>query len=394
MPYPTVRIQPGRDKRLRSGSPWLYSNELSMDDTAKSLEPGSLVRIMAGEGRIMGVAHFNPKSLIAARMLTRNKDADIDAEFFRFRIRRALSLRTRIFDRPFYRLVHAEGDGLPGLVIDRYGDVLVVQFNSAGMERHAALLVELLEELLQPLAILARNDAPVRELEGLPSSRSVLAGEVPPASVIEENGLEFEITLGEGQKTGWYFDQRDNRAFVRRLATDMNVLDLYSYGGGFGLNALAGGARAALLVDRSEQALASARQSALRQGRADDIETLCGDVFHEAASLIDARRRFGVVIADPPPFVRSKKDLATGLKGYRKLARMSSALVEDGGFLAVGCCSHNVPASDFHDMVWAGMRAAGRGGRVIRFSGAGADHPVHPGLPETSYLKFLVMALD
>ena len=167
MPYPTVRIQPGRDKRLRSGSPWLYSNELSMDDTAKSLEPGSIVRVMAGEGRIMGVAHFNPKSLIAARMLTRNKDAAIDAEFFRFRIRRALSLRTRIFDRPFYRLIHAEGDGLPGLVIDRYGDVLVVQFNSAGMERHAALLVEILEELLQPLAILARNDAPVRELEGL-----------------------------------------------------------------------------------------------------------------------------------------------------------------------------------------------------------------------------------
>lgn len=394
MTYPTVRVQPGRDKRLRGGSPWLYSNELVMDQSAKTLEPGSTVRIMAGEGKIVGVAHFNPKSLIAARILSRNKDAVIDAEFFRFRIRRALALRERMYDKPFYRLIHAEGDGLPGLVVDRYGDVLVVQLNSAGMEQHAALLVEALRDTLSPSAIIGRNDAPVRELEGLHTDRPILAGEMPQTLQVEENGLSFEIAPGDSQKTGWYFDQRENRAFVSRLARDLSVLDLYSYGGGFGLTALAGGARSALLVDRSGPALDSARRSAERQGCADRTEFIQGDAFEEAGKLIDSKRRFGIVVSDPPPFVRSKKDLATGLKGYRKLARMSASLVEEGGFLAVGCCSHNVPADDFREMVWAGTKAAGRGGRIIGISGASADHPVHPGLPETAYLKFVVLALD
>ncbi|MCB9942721.1 MAG: class I SAM-dependent rRNA methyltransferase [Geminicoccaceae bacterium] len=394
MTYPTVRIQPGRDKRFRAGSPWLYSNELVMDAAAKALEPGSIVRPMSENGKVMGVAHFNPHTLIAARMLTRNKDATIDAAFFRHRFERALKLRERFYDRRCYRLVHAEGDGLPGLVVDRYNNVLVAQFNTAGMQSQAGLICEVLEGLIAPAAILARNDAPIRELEGLPLEQAIMSGTAGAVTRIKENGLPFEVPLADGQKTGWYFDQRENRAFIRRMAHGADVLDLYSYSGGFGLNALDGGAASALLVDRSEQALTMARASAALQGSGERLETSQNDVFHEAAALIEAKRRFDIVIADPPPFVRSKKDLATGLKGYRKLARMSATLVREPGFLAVGCCSHNVSMTAFAEEIRSGVKAAGRGGRQIFASGASPDHPIHPGLPETAYLKFIVLALD
>ena len=394
MSYPTVRIQPGRDKRLRGGSPWIYSNELVIDEAAKGLEPGALVRLVSANNKTMGVAHLNARSLIAARLLTRNKDAVVDEAFLRHRIERALALRERIYDRPFYRLVHAEGDGLPGLVVDRYGSVLVVQTNTAGMQSMQALVMGVLEQCLQPEAIIARNDSPARTLEGLPAERGVLKGGTIDSTHVDEGGLTFEINLQESQKTGWYFDQRENRQFVRSLAKDLSVLDLYSYAGGFALNAIAGGARNAVAVDSSSGALAIATRSAELQGVGDRLETRRSDVFKEADALSGQKRRFDLVIADPPPFVRSRKDLAAGLKGYRKLSRMAAALVSEPGFLAVGCCSHNVSMEAFRDEVRAGTRAAGRGGRIIHSSGAGPDHPIHPCLPETAYLKFLVMALD
>ena len=394
MTYPTVRIRPGHDKRFRGGSPWLYSNEIDMDEGVRALEPGSIVRVMAGPGKIMGVAHFNPRSLIAARLLTRNKDATIDEAFIRYRLERALALRDRLYERPFYRLVHAEGDGLPGLVVDRYGEVIVLQVNSAGMQAMLPAIIAALVALLEPRAIFARNDSPVREHEGLELENELVYGELPDPVVLEENGLSFVTDIAAGQKTGWYFDQRDNRAFVGRLARDASVLDLYAYGGGFAANALAGGARSALAVDRSADALACARQSAERQGVGDRLELRQADVFKEAGALADAKARFDVVVADPPPFVPTKKDLASGLKGYRKLARLSAALVREPGFLVIGCCSHHVGRDAFRAEVRAGVKAAGRGGRVIRLAGAGPDHPIHPDLPETAYLKLLVLALD
>lgn len=394
MSYPSVRILPGKEKRYRAGSPWLFSNELDMDAETKALPAGSVVQVMEGAGKTVGVAHFNPHSLIAARMLSRNKEARVDKSFISYRLERAKALRDKLYEQPHYRLVHAEGDGLPGLVIDRYGDTVAVQCNTAGMQAMQTTIIDAIETALAPKCILLRNDAPVRQLEGLKQYVEVVKGELPDRLDVHENGLIFVAALGSGQKTGWYFDQRDNRAAAMRFAKDAEVLDLYAYGGAFGLSALAGGAAHALAVDRSEAAIALAGESAARQGVSERFETRQADSFGAIGQLVDENRRFDLVIADPPPFVRSKKDLSTGLKGYRKLARGTASLVKDGGVLTIACCSHNVSPDMFRQEIWAGIKAAGRGGRLLDQRGASCDHPIHPGLPETAYLKCLTFLLD
>ena len=392
--YPTIKIARGHDRRQKAGAPWLFSNELKLDDAAKALPSGSVVRLMAPTGKIVGVAHFNAHSLIAARLLTRNKDAVIDRAFLERRIARALALRERLYDRPFYRLVHAEGDGLPGLVVDRYGDLLVVQLNTAGMVALEAEVTAALEAVLAPATILARNDSPGRSMEGLAEEVRVLKGEVPERVLVEENGLAFVTDPSASQKTGWYYDQSMNRAFAARLAEGAKVLDLYSYAGGFALTCLARGAKSALAVDRSAPMLALAEASAVEQGMAERFSSRVGEVFPVLEALAAEKTRFDLVIADPPAFVRAKKDLAVGLRGYRKLARDASGLVAEAGFFVMACCSHNVSPEAFALEVTAGIRAAGRGARLLYQAGAAPDHPIHPALPETAYLKCLAFALD
>jgi 23S rRNA (cytosine1962-C5)-methyltransferase len=394
MSHPTIRILPGHDKRLRGGGPWLYSNEVQMDRAAKEVPPGTVVRLVSHDGKAMALAQLNPHSLICARVLTRNTEAAIDARFLARRLERALALRTRLFEAPYYRLVHAEADGLPGLIADRYGDILVLQINTIGMSRLEAELLEAVEQVLAPQAILLRNDSAIRTLEGLPEEVRLVKGQVPARVELEEGGLPFLADLLQGQKTGWFYDQRPNRAFAARLARGQRVLDLYSYGGGFGLQALAGGAEEALMVDRAEAALALARASAERQGVGERCRVLKKEVFEACEELAAEKARFGLVIADPPAFVKSKKDLAVGLRGYRKLARQAATLVAEGGFLCLASCSHQVGEEDFGREVFAGIRAAGRGARLLYRGFAGPDHPVHPALPEGAYLKFHAYALD
>ncbi|MGD9507370.1 MAG: class I SAM-dependent rRNA methyltransferase, partial [Geminicoccaceae bacterium] len=390
----TIKILPGEDRRLRGGSPWLFSNELRMDEAARAVSPGSLVRLMAPSGKMLGVAQFNPHSLIAARILTRNKDATIDREFVARRVRRALELRERLFDTPHYRLVHAEADGLPGLVVDRFGDALVVQLNTAGMAAMQPAIVAALDAVVRPATIIARNDAPSRQLEGLPLEVMALEGVLPGRLELVENGLTFVADPGGGQKTGWFYDQRDNRRFAAGLAAGQEALDVYSYCGGFALTAMSGGAARVTAVDGSATALDLAAASAARQGVAERVRFERADAFAFLDQTANAKARFGLVIADPPAFVKSRKDLGAGLKGYRKLARLAAGVVTEPGFLCLGCCSHHVTAEQFAAEAWAGIREAGRGGRLIRSAGAGPDHPIHPALPETAYLKFLAYALD
>ncbi len=394
MSHPTIRILPGHDKRLRGGGPWLYSNEVQMDRAARELPPGTVVRLVSHDGKAMALAQLNPHSLICARVLTRNTEAVIDARFLARRLERALALRARLFEAPYYRLVHAEADGLPGLVIDRYGDILVLQVNTIGMSRLEPELLQAIEQVLAPQAILLRNDSAIRALEGLPEEVRLVKGQVPARVELQEGGLTFVADLLQGQKTGWFYDQRPNRAFAARLARGQRVLDLYSYGGGFGLTALAHGASEALLVDRAEGALALARASAERQGVPDRCSFLRKEVFEACEELAAEKARFGLVVADPPAFVKSRKDLAVGLRGYRKLARQAATLVAEGGFLAIASCSHQVVEDDFAREVFAGIRAAGRGARLLHRGFAGPDHPVHPALPEGAYLKFHAYALD
>lgn len=394
MSHPTIRILPGHDKRLRGGGPWLFSNEVQMDRAAKELAPGSLVRLVSHDGKAMALAQFSPHSLICARVLTRNTEAVIDARFLGRRLERALALRTRLFEQPYYRLVHAEADGLPGLIVDRYDDILVLQINTVGMSALEAPLLEAVDAVLAPRAVVLRNDSALRALEGLPEEVRVAKGQVPARVELQENGVPYLADLLKGQKTGWFYDQRPNRAFAARLARDQRVLDLYSYGGGFALAALAGGAAEATLVDRAEGALALARASAERQGVAERCRFLKKEVFEACEELAAEKARFGLVIGDPPAFVKSRKDLAVGLRGYRKLARQGATLVAEGGFLCLASCSHQVSEEDFAREVFAGIRAAGRGARLLYRGFAGPDHPIHPALPEGAYLKFHAYALD
>jgi 23S rRNA (cytosine1962-C5)-methyltransferase len=391
---PSVTLLPGRHRRAESGHPWIFSNEVRMDAAARAISPGALVTLRRGDDTPLGVAMFNPHTLLAARLLDRDAARPIGHRFFVRRVRCALDLRERLFDAPYYRLVHAEADGLPGLVVDRFGTVLVVQSNAAGMARLEPLILEALRELLEPSAIVLRNDSPVRTLEGLPSETGVATGAVAEPVLVPENGAVFDADLIAGQKTGWFFDQRDNRRFVAALARGSRVLDLYCCSGGFAVQAAHAGAAAVLGIDRSEPALALAAAAAARNGVAEICTFRRAEVFDEASRLAAAGERFDIVIADPPAFARSRKDVPSALRGYRKLARLAASVAVTGGILFLASCSHNVGEAEFAEAVRRGLGDAGRNGRIIRMAGADADHPIHPALPETAYLKTLTLALD
>ena len=391
---PEVRLAPGGHRRTESGHPWIFSNEVAMGAAAKALGPGTLVTLLRADEHPLGVAMFNPHTLLAARLLDRDAARPIGRRFFIRRVERALRLRERLYGRPYYRLVHAEADGLPGLVIDRFGDVLVVQANAAGMDRLEPLIFEALQSVSRPAAIVLRNDSPARSLEGLQLETRVALGEITAPVSVEEDGTVFEADVLEGQKTGWFFDQRVNRRFIAGLASGARVLDLYCYSGGFAVSAAHAGAEVVLGIDRSAPALALAAASAERNGVEAHCEFRRGEVFAEAAALAGKGERFDIVIADPPPFARSKKEAGAALRGYRKLARLTAGLTAPGGFLFLASCSHNVGAADFAEAVRRGLADAGRSYRILRHAGAGPDHPVHPALPETAYLKTLTLALD
>ena len=391
---PSVVLQPGGHRRAEGGHPWIYSNELVIDTSAKALVPGSLVTLHRADSRPLGVAMFNPHTLIAARLLDRDPSRRIDRRFLLRRVERALRLRERLYDRPYYRLVHAEADGLPGLVLDRFGTALVVQANAAGMDRLVPIIVDALRELLKPQAIVLRNDSPARSLEGLPSETSIALGAIDAPVAVEEDGTVFQADVLAGQKTGWFFDQRDNRRFIAGLAAGSRVLDLYCYSGGFAIAAAHRGAASVLGIDRSEAALALATESARQNGVDERCSFRRGDVFGEAAALAAGGERFDIVIADPPAFARAKREVPAALRGYRKLARFAAQLTAPSGFLFLASCSHNVAAAEFGEAVRRGVADAGRSARILRSSGAGPDHPVHPALPESAYLKTLTLTLD
>jgi 23S rRNA (cytosine1962-C5)-methyltransferase len=391
---PTITLQPGRHKRAEAGHPWVYSNEIAMDAAAKALPPGTLVTLRKAGGEPMGVASFNAHTLVAARILDRDAQRPIDRAFFAARLESALTLRRRLYAEPYYRLVHAEADGLPGIVADRFGDVLVAQLNTAGMARLEAEWLAACDAVLAPRAILLRNDSPARALEGLEPELRVAQGAIDGPIELVENGARFLADPREGQKTGWFFDQRDNRRFVAGLSKGARVLDLYCYAGGFAIAAALAGADQVLALDRSEAALALAAQSAELNGLGERCRFQRADAFGEVSRLGAQGERFDVVIADPPAFVKSKKDLGPGLRGYRKLARLAATLVQPGGVLFIASCSHNVEPPDFAEAVRRGLEDAGRSGRILRSSGAAPDHPVHPWLPESAYLKAQALVLD
>jgi len=380
-----------RPQRLLHGYPWVFSNEIIMDAAAKGLPPGSLVKLIDHKRQqILGIGTFNPHSLIAVRILTAT--SELPEDWLLVRLAKALALRERFLKEPYYRLVHAEADQLPGLIIDRFGDVLVCQLNTAGMDLLQQPLLEALEKLLQPRVVVFRNDSPVRQLEHLESSVFVAKGDLEGPIQGMESGIPFLADLREGQKTGWFYDQRDNRALIASLCQGKRVLDCYAYTGSFTLQAAAAGARHVTVLDRSASAIALAQQAAQNNGVADRCTFIEEEAFKTLADL--PFQSFDVVILDPPAFVKSKKDLQTGLKGYAKLIRLAAPLVEQGGLLMITSCSHHVDAALLQEAVAQGLMLAGREGRILKPLSAGIDHPVHPFLPESAYLKGFLVALD
>ncbi len=392
---PILKLQPGRDRRVSAGHPWVYSNEIASDPKLQALEAGSLVQVISEGGKALGIATYNPKTLLAARILTRDAAEPIEQAFFATRLRKALALRTRLYDAPYYRLIHAEADGMPGTIVDRYGDVVVVQTNAAGSELLLDPLLDALQEILSPRAIVLRNDSPVRELEGLEESSEIVRGSLDGPVIVEENGAKFAVELIGGQKTGWFYDQRDNRAFMAELAKDAGrVLDVYTYAGGFAVQCALAGAKQVVAIDRSEPALELVAKAAALNGVLGKVTTKRGEAFRALEELRDRAEKFDVVITDPPAFIKTRKDVNPGLKAYSKLAKLAAALVKPGGFLFIASCSYNAHLPDFTTAVGRGVSDAKRSGRILLTSGAGADHPVHPLLPESAYLKALTLQLD
>jgi len=396
---PVIRVKPREDRRIRGGHPWLYANELELSAATKSLVPGSMVRVQDAQGQPIGVGSFNLHSLIAFRLFDTDITARIDAAFLGRRLLAAQSLRARFFAAPFYRLIHAEGDGLPGFVIDRFGDSFVVQANTAGAELLTPILVKALVDELGARHVVLRNDSPVRRLEGLEEAVITAWGAADAGLAVTEGGVTFALDALEGQKTGWYYDLRFARDLLAGLGRDASVLDCYCHTGAFALRLAQGdgsglGARSVLGIDRSELALKLASRTAAAHG----LDGVCrfekAEAFEALSQLAMEGKSFDIVVTDPPNFVKSRKDLGPGARAYRKLARLAAPLVAPGGLWFVACCAHLLPADVFAKETAAGLAAAGRGGRILAQGGAGPDHPVHPHLPESAYLKWQLYQLD
>lgn len=393
---PVVRLKPKAEARaIRHGFPWVYADEMVTDRRTQALAPGTLAVLEDGERRALGLVTVNMRSKIIARMLDRDTDALIDEAWFAARIARAQALRERLYDAPFYRLVHAEADGLPGVVIDRFGEAAVVQPNAAWAEAHLPALVAALVAVTGVATVIKNGTGRARGLEGLDEETAVLHGPAPAAPIeVPMNGARYLADLMGGQKTGLFYDQRPNHAFAARLGRGGRVLDVFSHVGGFALAALAAGADQALAVDASAAALELARGGARASGLAARLDTRQGDAFEVLEALGAEGARFDLVICDPPAFAPAKPALEAGLRAYERLARLAAPLVAPGGYLVLCSCSH---AADLHAFRNASARGIGRGGRrgQIVFTGfAGPDHPVLPQLAESGYLKALAFRLD
>ncbi|MCE8431149.1 class I SAM-dependent rRNA methyltransferase [Rhodovulum sulfidophilum] len=394
MDYPTIRLMPKAEARaIRHGFPWVYSDELVMDRRTRALAPGSLAVLEDTERRPLGLAAVNPLSRIVARVIDRDPEAEIDSAWFAARIGQASRLRERLYQQPFYRLVHAEADGLPGVVIDRFGDTAVVQPNAAWAELRLEALVEALRQVTGVGTVVKNGSGRVRGLEGLAEETLVLTGALEGPVPVPMNGATYMADLTGGQKTGLFYDQRPNHAFAAGLARGARVLDVFAHVGGFALAALAAGAQSALAVDGSEPALALAEAGARASGLDARFATRKGDAFDTLAALDAEGAQFDLVICDPPAFAPSKKALDAGLRAYERVARLAATLVAPGGYLVLCSCSHAADLAKFRAASARGIGKAGRRGPIVYTGFAGPDHPVLPQLAESGYLKALAFRL-
>jgi len=388
---PALRLKRNEDRRLHAGHLWIFSNEVDTQQTPLAkFKAGELVRVLAHNDRALGLAYVNPQSLISARMLlTWNIP---DAAWLATRIRAALILRERLYAKPYYRLVYGESDGLPGLVIDRYGSACVVQIGTAGMEKLKSQIQQALEQVLGCEALIFKNDSSAREMEGLPSYVEAATGKLDALGQVVEDGLEFQVPLAEGQKTGWFYDQAANRrSLVKYIRQGARVLDVFSYVGAWGVRAAHSGAREVLCVDSSaaalEMAAANAQRNLANERNGCNLTTVKGDAFEVLEDLAKKGSRFDVVVIDPPAFAKRKKELPKALAAYKRLNQLAMQVTAADGILVSCSCSHHVSPEDLQDAIAKAARAADKHLQILEAGGQAPDHPVHPAIPETRYLK-------
>ncbi len=385
---PPLRLKRNEERRLKAGHLWVYSNEVDTEQTPlKDFTPGTMVRVEDSRGHALGNACVNPHSLISARIVSRDPKYVLDQSLITHRINIALSLREQCFAQPFYRLVYGEGDNLPGLVVDRFGDVLVVQITTAGMEQQKEAVVGALEKVLKPTAIVLRNDTPSRQAEELDSYVETASGNLPDSVLMEENNTRFEIDVLSGQKTGWFYDHRMNRSRMQHYVKDKRVLDVFSYIGGWGIQALTAGATELMCIDASAKAIDRIHHNAALNNCEEKLATVEGDAFEALKSLRQEREHFDMVIVDPPAFIKRKKDFKEGLTAYRRINQMAMQVLNKGGYLISASCSFHLKREQLQDTILKASRHVDRNAQIVEQGHQGPDHPVHPAIPESDYLK-------
>jgi len=388
MPDAVLRLKKGTDRRLRGGHLWIYSNEVDIAATPlKGMVPGSTVVIEDARGKPLGAATVNPASLICARLYSRQSNRELDASLLVDRLTTALSQRDQLYPEHCYRLAYGEADLLPGLIVDRYGDYLALQTTTAGMDSRMPLVLEALRDVLKPKGIISKNKGAFRVAEQLPEEQSVLFGEVPEQVELVENGCRFLAPLADGQKTGWFYDHRENRAFMQRFCADKSVLDVFSYAGGWGVQAAAAGASSVICVDSSQAALDLVQHNAELNGAGELVGSLQGKAAEVMKTLVKERRRFDIIVLDPPAFIKRKKDQKQGEKAYHQINELALKLLEPGGLLVSASCSMHLPVDRLQNIVRSAGGTRSRRLQILASLGQGPDHPIHPSIAETSYLK-------
>jgi 23S rRNA (cytosine1962-C5)-methyltransferase len=388
--YAALVLKPKTDKRIRAGNLWIYSNEIDTAQTPlKSFENGEVVCVLDAQGKALGMATINPNALLCARLLTREV-RNIDVAFFIERLKTALTLREALYDMPHYRWVHGEGDFLPGLIIDRFGDDIVVQLGSSGMDKLQNDILTAIQRLVPAKSIILRNDSRGRELEGLETQVEVAYGSAPEVLSLSENGVTFQAPALTGQKTGWFYDHRSMRARLQSYAPKKRVLDVFAYLGSFGVQAAAFGAEAVTCVDVSALSAEWVALNAALNGVGDKVNSITGDAFDVMTQLLADGQKFDVVIVDPPAFIPKAKDHAKGLAAYQKLNALAIRLLNVNGVLFSGSCSMHLGRDELLASIQKAARANDRRVQLLEETHQAPDHPIHPAMKETQYLKGLI----
>lgn len=388
MSLPVLVLKPQADRRLKLGHLWIYSNEVDVEKTPlKSFAMGQQALVTAHNGKALGIALINPNGLICGRLISRDEKYPLNKSLLVHRIKQALALRELAFDAPFYRLIYGDADLLPGLVVDRFGDYLVVQIASAGMELVKDEIVEALVQVLNPAGVLLGNEHSARTLEGLAEYTEVAYGSVPDKVELIENGARFLAPVQGGQKTGWFYDHRINRAQLQQYVKGKRVLDVFSYIGGWGIQAAVAGASEVFCVDASEAAIDAVLENAQLNNVEDRVAGIQGKAIDVLKELIANDERFDVVVLDPPAFIKKRKDQKSGEAAYRHINELGMRLLGRDGLLVSGSCSMHLGKDTLLEIVRAAGRHLDRHVQIIGQGGQGPDHPVHPAIPETDYLK-------